>query len=367
MRAAGTRRSAATATSVAFVSDAIESRHRRHERRGRRLRAGTRCADDDPRASVGVGVAQANGASDEPAISGERPVGRVRVDGDESGSELHWRDDDRVRPRPDCEHDRRASLPARRLPAAGRGQWRRRSRPTVATSPSGRWRPVCSPCGSPGWIFVWDRTTSLADCVAPGIQADITHEWPVRVVHVERRWSRPTVHERHRPCVRRRARDQHDLVRDRRPQRRRRQWRQRRLVDLRRRSLRLVPYRGDEPALPDNDSNGHADVVVHDRDLDWTTAANRDLDFDGGNGASDAPAIAPDGALVAFESAATDLVDGDTLGSHRRVHPRRCKRCASTRARCMSFPRHDRRVHAARARFPTDSAFRRATASSSRT
>ena len=69
-------------------------------------------------------------------------------------------------------------------------------------------------------------------------------------VHFERRWSRPAVHERHRACVRRRVGGQHEFVRDRRPERGRRQRRQRRPVHLGRRSLRLIPYRGDEPHLP---------------------------------------------------------------------------------------------------------------------
>lgn len=61
-----------------------------------------------------------------------------------------------------------------------------------------------------------------------------------------------------------------------------------------------------------NDTNGFADVFVHDRETGITVLAS--LSFHGaqGDGASEAPSISLDGRWVAFQSWASNLVPGDT-------------------------------------------------------
>ena len=170
-----------------------------------------------------------------------------------------------------------------------------------------------SPCGSPDWIFVWDRVTAIADCVAPGLVADIAASGrSVAFTSTD-----PTLDA---PCTI----GMHVYV-----------------AELPSNAITCVSttdtnLQGNQPSsspsisadgryvafvtdatnllYPDSDTNAESDVVVHDRTLNWTTAASRNRDFDGGNDWSGTPAIAPDGALVAFESQASDLVDGDTAG-----------------------------------------------------
>ena len=78
---------------------------------------------------------------------------------------------------------------------------------------------------------------------------------------------------------------------------------------------RYVAFATDATNLlyPGGDTNGDTDVVVHDRTLNSTTAGPRP-GLPRGQRLLGAPAIAPNGALVAFESQASDLVDGDTAG-----------------------------------------------------
>ena len=63
--------------------------------------------------------------------------------------------------------------------------------------------------------------------------------------------------------------------------------------------------------LSSADSNGTADIFVHDR---TTNLTSRPCDGVQGNGPSITPAISADGAVVAFVSSANNLVAGDTNG-----------------------------------------------------
>jgi Tol biopolymer transport system component len=60
------------------------------------------------------------------------------------------------------------------------------------------------------------------------------------------------------------------------------------------------------------DVNGLGDVYVFDRSAGTTTRISLGIGGAESNGASQAPAISPDGRFVAFESTATNLVAGDT-------------------------------------------------------
>jgi Tol biopolymer transport system component len=77
---------------------------------------------------------------------------------------------------------------------------------------------------------------------------------------------------------------------------------------------RFVVLRSDAPSLVPGDTNGVADIFVHDR---WTHRTTRvDAAVGGGqsNGWSGQPAISADGRFVAFTSSASNLVRGDTNG-----------------------------------------------------
>lgn len=77
---------------------------------------------------------------------------------------------------------------------------------------------------------------------------------------------------------------------------------------------RLVAFHSYASNLVPGDLNGDADVFVH----DTTTGATRRVSVSGaglgGDGASYQPALSADGSLVAFYSAATNLVPGDVNG-----------------------------------------------------
>jgi Tol biopolymer transport system component len=77
---------------------------------------------------------------------------------------------------------------------------------------------------------------------------------------------------------------------------------------------RFVAFTSDSPDLVAGDTNGVADVFVHDR----TTGATERISVGGsgkqGNRASRLPAISADGRFVAFESGASNLVPGDGNG-----------------------------------------------------
>jgi Tol biopolymer transport system component len=77
---------------------------------------------------------------------------------------------------------------------------------------------------------------------------------------------------------------------------------------------RYVAFTSVATNLVPDDTNGQADVFI--RDLKANTTRRVSLSDAGGQGSrrSSAPAVSADGAAVAFESAAPDLVVGDTNG-----------------------------------------------------
>ena len=77
---------------------------------------------------------------------------------------------------------------------------------------------------------------------------------------------------------------------------------------------RFVVFSSAATNLVSGDSNGANDVFVRDRQANTTTRVSVGLSDTIANGGSDAPSISGDGRLVAFTSAATNLVDGDTNG-----------------------------------------------------
>ncbi len=72
---------------------------------------------------------------------------------------------------------------------------------------------------------------------------------------------------------------------------------------------RFVAFQSGASNLVDGDTNGWTDIFVYDRDT-----ATTELLTAGGNGSSIGPSISADGRFVAFGSAASNLVAGDTNG-----------------------------------------------------
>jgi Tol biopolymer transport system component len=78
---------------------------------------------------------------------------------------------------------------------------------------------------------------------------------------------------------------------------------------------RYVVFRSYANNLVPGDTNGYADIFVHDRQTGETTRVSVASDGTQGNGLSDYwPSISGDGRHVAFESEASNLVAGDTNG-----------------------------------------------------
>ncbi len=78
---------------------------------------------------------------------------------------------------------------------------------------------------------------------------------------------------------------------------------------------RWVAFRSASTNLVPNDTNGRADVFVRDRVNATTERESVDAVGTEGDGSSFEPTISADGRYVAFQSAATNLVPGDTNGS----------------------------------------------------
>ncbi len=78
---------------------------------------------------------------------------------------------------------------------------------------------------------------------------------------------------------------------------------------------RYVTFQSVANNLVVGDTNGMADVFVHDRQNALTERVSVDSGGAQGNGFSFSPSISADGRYVAFESEATNLVGGDTNGS----------------------------------------------------
>jgi archaellum component FlaF (FlaF/FlaG flagellin family) len=75
---------------------------------------------------------------------------------------------------------------------------------------------------------------------------------------------------------------------------------------------RYVAFDSAATNLVPGDTNGLVDVFVHDRQTGRTTRVSVDSKEIQGNNASWEPSISADGRYVAFDSAATNLVPGDT-------------------------------------------------------
>ncbi|MCB2188661.1 MAG: hypothetical protein KQJ78_19760 [Deltaproteobacteria bacterium] len=78
---------------------------------------------------------------------------------------------------------------------------------------------------------------------------------------------------------------------------------------------RYVAFGSAASNLVAGDTNGNQDVFVHDRQTGETTRVSVDSAGNQGNGLSRAPAISADGRWVAFPSEASNLVAGDTNGN----------------------------------------------------
>ena len=79
-------------------------------------------------------------------------------------------------------------------------------------------------------------------------------------------------------------------------------------------SGRFVTFSSDASNLVPGDTNGTADIFVHDRKKDKTTRVNTRPNGDEADGFSTLPRISGDGRFVSFESSATNLVPGDVNG-----------------------------------------------------
>jgi Tol biopolymer transport system component len=86
---------------------------------------------------------------------------------------------------------------------------------------------------------------------------------------------------------------------------------------------RLVAFRSEATNLVSGDTNGVSDIFVHDRTTGQTTRVSVASDGTQGDGFSSFPAISRKGRYVAFQSLSTNLVSGDTNGvSDIFVHDR---------------------------------------------
>ena len=74
----------------------------------------------------------------------------------------------------------------------------------------------------------------------------------------------------------------------------------------------FVAFQSDATNLVANDTNNNTDIFVHDRMADTTERISVDSGGAQGNGDSFFPAISDDGRFVAFSSEASNLVAGDT-------------------------------------------------------
>ncbi len=77
----------------------------------------------------------------------------------------------------------------------------------------------------------------------------------------------------------------------------------------------LVAFSSDASNLVAGDTNGREDVFVHDRTTGQTQRVSLDSAGEQGNGGSKYPSISADGQDVAFQSAGSNLVAGDTNGA----------------------------------------------------
>src|SRR5213078_1016671 len=79
---------------------------------------------------------------------------------------------------------------------------------------------------------------------------------------------------------------------------------------------RFVAFDSAATDLVAGDTNGVSDVFVHDRQTGTTERVSVASDGTEGNAASAGATLSADGRFVAFHSAATNLVAGDTNGTN---------------------------------------------------
>jgi Tol biopolymer transport system component len=77
---------------------------------------------------------------------------------------------------------------------------------------------------------------------------------------------------------------------------------------------RYVVFSSQATNLVSGDTNGAWDIFIHDLDTGQTTRVSVASDGAQGNGGSEYPSISSDGRSIAFQSDATNLVSGDTNG-----------------------------------------------------
>jgi hypothetical protein len=78
---------------------------------------------------------------------------------------------------------------------------------------------------------------------------------------------------------------------------------------------RYVAFESNASNLVEGDTNRFVDVFVHDRESGATERVSVDSDGNEGNGFSSSPSISAGGRYVAFQSAASNLIEGDTNGA----------------------------------------------------
>jgi Tol biopolymer transport system component len=78
---------------------------------------------------------------------------------------------------------------------------------------------------------------------------------------------------------------------------------------------RFVAFSSEASNLVPNDTNGVSDTFVNDRRLGTTERVSLSSDGSEGNGESRSASISPDGRFVVFDSFASNLVEGDTNGT----------------------------------------------------
>ncbi len=76
----------------------------------------------------------------------------------------------------------------------------------------------------------------------------------------------------------------------------------------------IVAFQSAATDLVVGDDNGRIDIFVYDSLKDETVIISQDFNDSSADGDSTAPSISADGSLVAYQSAATDLVPGDVNG-----------------------------------------------------
>lgn len=84
----------------------------------------------------------------------------------------------------------------------------------------------------------------------------------------------------------------------------------------------FVAFQSEASNLVNGDDNEYMDIFIHDRDTGITTIVSVASDGKQGDGTSITPSISADGQFVTFSSMASNLIIGDTNKSHIFLHDR---------------------------------------------